>query len=202
MKLNTFIGAAIGALGEGRNSLSTKSSDEFTALRLQNSRYRQRSVSCSVVPSRKRSSSGVLEVDLRTLSKKLTSTPASSRRSLTESLIRLLTIFAQHLASFANQLALQSEQPEPEAVTRARSSIDQKYREVISIPGIARTRIEKARDLLNNLNLRISELERGRTCAPYWEPLLAFLRSPTHRPAFTGGAAWRRSRLVAYLRKM
>ncbi len=102
-----------------------------------------------------------------------------------ESLIRLLTIFAQHLASCANQLALQSEQPEPEAVSRARSYINQNYREVISLPEVARvvnmsanyfsekfkqvtrlnfveyvarTRIEKACNLLENPNLRISEL--------------------------------------------
>ncbi len=102
-----------------------------------------------------------------------------------ESLIRLLAIFAEHLASCANQLALQSQKAEPEAVSRARRHIDQKFREELSLPDVARvvnmsanyfsekfkeatglnfveyvarTRVEKARNLLLNPNMRVSEV--------------------------------------------
>lgn len=102
-----------------------------------------------------------------------------------ESLIRLLAIFAEHLASCANQLALQHRQTEPEAVSHARRHIAQKYREELLLPDVARvvnmsanyfsekfkeatglnfveyvarTRIEKARNLLQNPRLRISEV--------------------------------------------
>ncbi len=102
-----------------------------------------------------------------------------------ESLIRLLAIFAEHLASCANQLALRSRKTEPEPVSRARRHIDQKFREELSLPDVARvvnmsanyfsekfkqatglnfveyvarTRIEKARNLLENPNTRIGEV--------------------------------------------
>jgi len=102
-----------------------------------------------------------------------------------ESLIRLLAIFAEHLAACANQLALRRQKTEPEAVSRARGHIDQKFREELSLPDVARvvnmsanyfsekfkqatglnfveyvarTRIEKARNLLLNPNMRISEV--------------------------------------------
>jgi AraC-like DNA-binding protein len=102
-----------------------------------------------------------------------------------EALIQLLTIFAQHLALCADQLALQSGHAEPEAISRARDYVSQHYREKFSLPGVARvvnmsatyfsekfkqatglnfiefvarTRIEKARNLLQNPNLRISEI--------------------------------------------
>ena len=77
------------------------------------------------------------EVDLKTLEEAYFNTRILKPQQY-ESLIRLLTIFAQHLGSCASQLALQSEQPEPEAVTRARSYVDQNYREVISLPAVAR----------------------------------------------------------------
>jgi AraC-like DNA-binding protein/ligand-binding sensor protein len=124
------------------------------------------------------------DVDLKKLEEAYFNTRVLSPRQY-ESLIRLLTIFAEHLASCANQLALQSGQSEPEAVTRARGYICQKYREELSLPDVARavnmsanyfsakfkevtglnfvdfvtrTRIEKARNLLQNPNLRISEV--------------------------------------------
>jgi AraC-like DNA-binding protein len=102
-----------------------------------------------------------------------------------EALIQLLTIFAQHLALCADQLTLQSGHAEPEAIARARDYVSQHYREAFSLPGVARvvnmsanyfsekfkeatglnfiefvarTRIEKARNLLQNPNLRISEI--------------------------------------------
>ena len=102
-----------------------------------------------------------------------------------ESLIRLLTIFSEHLASCAEQLALKKNQTEPQQVTRARGYISQHFREELMLGDVAhavnmsanyfsekfkeatgfnftdyvaRTRIEKARNLLQNPNLRISEV--------------------------------------------
>jgi AraC-like DNA-binding protein len=124
------------------------------------------------------------EVDLKKLEEAYFNTRVLSL-SQYESLIRLLAIFAEHLASCANQLALRSRKTEPEAVSQARRHIDQKFREVISLPDVARvvnmsanyfsekfkdatglnfveyvsrTRIEKARNLLQNPKLRVSEI--------------------------------------------
>lgn len=124
------------------------------------------------------------EVDLKKLEEAYFNTRVLSL-SQYESLIRLLVIFAEHLASCANQLALRSRTSEPETVSRARHYIDQKFREELSLPDVAhvvnmsanyfsekfkqatglnfvdyvaRTRIEKARNLLLNPNLRVSEI--------------------------------------------
>lgn len=124
------------------------------------------------------------EVDLKKLEEAYFNTRILSPRQY-ESLIRLLTIFAQHLASCSNQLVLQSQQTEPKAVMRARGYIGQNYREDISLQKVAsivnmsatyfsekfkqatglnfvdyvaRTRVEKARNLLQNPNFRISEV--------------------------------------------
>jgi AraC-like DNA-binding protein len=124
------------------------------------------------------------EVDLKKLEEAYFNTRVLSLPQY-ESLIRLLAIFAEHLASCANQLAMQSRKTEPEPVSRARRHIDQKFREELSLPDVARvvnmsanyfsekfkeatglnfveyvarTRIEKARNLLLNPNQRISEV--------------------------------------------
>jgi AraC-like DNA-binding protein/ligand-binding sensor protein len=102
-----------------------------------------------------------------------------------ESLVRLLTIFAEHLASCANLLALESAAAEPTAITRARGYIRDHFGDELSLATVAkivnmsatyfsekfkeatglnfveyvsRTRIEKARNLLQHPNLRISEI--------------------------------------------
>jgi AraC-like DNA-binding protein/ligand-binding sensor protein len=124
------------------------------------------------------------DVDLKKIEEAYFNTRVLPRRQY-EALIQLLTIFAQHLALCADQLTLQSGHAEPEAVSRARDYVSQHYREAFSLPDVARvvnmsanyfsekfkettglnfiefvarTRIEKARNLLQNPNLRISEV--------------------------------------------
>jgi AraC-like DNA-binding protein/ligand-binding sensor protein len=102
-----------------------------------------------------------------------------------DGLIRLLAIFAKHLGECSEALARQSQPEEPPAITRARTIIaeraqddlslaavakavnmsasyfSEKFKEVTGInfvAYVARTRIEKARNLLQNPNLRISEI--------------------------------------------
>lgn len=101
-----------------------------------------------------------------------------------ESMIRLLAIFATHLAACGNQLALQRTAPDGGPVGRARHIIDEGFREELSlgkvahrvnvsaghfstsfkrvtglnfVEYVARLRVEKAKNLLQNPNLRISE---------------------------------------------
>ncbi len=100
-------------------------------------------------------------------------------------LVRLLEVFAQHLAGCGNELALQQQPSEPPAVRRAREIIDLRFQEEVSlgmIAGIvnvsasyfselfkkatglnfveyvARVRVEKAKNMLHNPNARISEV--------------------------------------------
>ena len=102
-----------------------------------------------------------------------------------EALIRLLDTFARHLASCSEMLMLHSQQSASPAIARARSFIEdhsdeelsltvvaqvvnmsatyfsEKFKEMAGInfvDYVARTRIEKARNLLQNPNLRISEI--------------------------------------------
>ena len=101
-----------------------------------------------------------------------------------ESMVRLLTIFAGHLATCGNQLALQRAAPDNGAVGRARQIIDEGFREELSLGEVARRvnvsagyfsmmfkratglnfvdyvsrlRVEKAKNLLQNPQFRISE---------------------------------------------
>jgi AraC-like DNA-binding protein len=101
-----------------------------------------------------------------------------------ESMVRLLTIFAGHLATCGNQLALQRAAPDDGAVGRARQIIDEGFRDELSLGGVARRvnvsagyfsmmfkratglnfvdyvsrlRVEKAKNLLQNPQFRISE---------------------------------------------
>jgi AraC-like DNA-binding protein/ligand-binding sensor protein len=124
------------------------------------------------------------DVDLKKIEEAYFNTRVLPRRQY-EALIQLLTIFAQHLALCADQLALQRGHAEPAAISRARDYVSQHYREQFSLPGVARvvnmsanyfserfkeatglnfiefvarTRVEKARNLLQNPNLRISEV--------------------------------------------
>jgi AraC-like DNA-binding protein len=102
-----------------------------------------------------------------------------------ESLIRLLTIFAEHLASCANVLALESGAKEPAAIARARGYIREHFGDELSLGTVAKvvnmsanyfsekfkqatgmrfveyvagSRVEKARNLLQNPKFRISEI--------------------------------------------
>lgn len=102
-----------------------------------------------------------------------------------ESVLRLLTIFAQHLALVSNQLLVQKANAEPPAIQRARQYITEHQAEEISLGDVAkavntstfyfckmfkkttglnftdylaRLRVEKAKNLLLNPNARISEI--------------------------------------------
>lgn len=100
-------------------------------------------------------------------------------------MIRLLEIFAQHLALVANQLMIRQQKAEPPAITRARQYIEAHYTEELPLGKVAqavnmssyyfckmfrratgvtftdylsRVRIEKAKSLLLNPNARVSEI--------------------------------------------
>ena len=101
------------------------------------------------------------------------------------SMVRLLAIFATHLAAAGNQLALQRASPDNSPVQHARRLIDEGFREELSLTGVARQinvsagyfsmlfkkatglnfveyvarlRVEKAKNLLQNPAFRISEV--------------------------------------------
>lgn len=102
-----------------------------------------------------------------------------------EAMVRLLTIFAKHLAMVANQIVVAEQNAEPPMITRAKEFIKANQGEDISLGDVAkavntstfyfckmfkkatglnftdylsRIRIEKAKNLLLNPNLRISEI--------------------------------------------
>jgi AraC-like DNA-binding protein len=102
-----------------------------------------------------------------------------------DSVVKLLTIFAQHLAMLSNQVFIQQENSEPPVITKARAYIHEhqteeiklgqvakavnmssyyfckSFKKVIGInftDYVARVRIEKSKNLLLNPNLRISEI--------------------------------------------
>lgn len=102
-----------------------------------------------------------------------------------ESIVKMLTIFAEHLSLVSNQLLVQHQNSEPPVITRAKAYIQQNHAEDLSLGQVAkavntsvfyfckmfkkatginftdylsRVRIEKAKNLLLNPNLRISEI--------------------------------------------
>ncbi len=102
-----------------------------------------------------------------------------------DAMIRLLTIFGQHLSAISNQLAVQQENAEPPVITRAKRYIEEHQTDELSLGEVAkavntssfyfcklfkkatginfteyvsRVRVEKARNLLLNPNLRVSEI--------------------------------------------
>ena len=102
-----------------------------------------------------------------------------------DSALKLLTIFAQHLAMVSNQVFIQRENAEPPAIAKARAFIQEHQTEELSLGQVAkavnmssyyfckmfkkvtginftdyvaRIRIEKSKNLLLNPNLRVSEI--------------------------------------------
>jgi AraC-like DNA-binding protein len=102
-----------------------------------------------------------------------------------ESIVKLLTIFAQHLAMISNQVFIQQENAESPVIKRAKDYICEHQAEKLSLSHVAkavnmsafyfckmfkrvtginftdylsRVRIEKAKNLLLNPNLRVSEI--------------------------------------------
>ncbi|MBK7997343.1 MAG: helix-turn-helix domain-containing protein [Verrucomicrobia bacterium] len=102
-----------------------------------------------------------------------------------ESMIKLLTIFAQHLSMISNQIVVQQQNAEPPVISKAKQFIQEHQTEDLSLGDVAkavntstfyfckmfkkytglnftnylsRLRIEKAKNLLLNPNLRVSEI--------------------------------------------
>ena len=102
-----------------------------------------------------------------------------------ESIVTLLNLFAQHLSLISNQILLHQKNSEPPLITRAKEFMQQHHAEDLSLGQVAkavntstfyfcklfkkhtgihftdylsRIRIEKAKNLLLNPNLRISEI--------------------------------------------
>ncbi|MEW6155871.1 MAG: helix-turn-helix domain-containing protein [Verrucomicrobiota bacterium] len=102
-----------------------------------------------------------------------------------DSVVKLLTIFAQHLSMVSNQIVVQQMNAEPPVITKAKAFIQEHQAEDLSLGQVAkavntstfyfckmfkkitglnftdylsRIRIEKAKNLLLNRNLRISEI--------------------------------------------
>jgi AraC-like DNA-binding protein len=111
-------------------------------------------------------------------------TPVASTKKL-DSVSHLLSIFADHLSMKSNQIVTQQTNAEPPVVTRAKQYIQEHQADELSLGQVAaavhtstfyfcklfkkatginftefvsRTRIEKARNLLLNPNLRVSEI--------------------------------------------
>lgn len=124
------------------------------------------------------------KVDLRRLEEAYFQTRVITPQQY-ESVLRLLTIFAQHLSLVSNQLMVARVNAEPPAITRAKQFIQEHQADELSLGDVAkavnastfyfcklfkkstglnfteylsRVRIEKARNLLLNPNLRISEV--------------------------------------------
>ncbi|HEU5071577.1 MAG TPA: helix-turn-helix domain-containing protein [Verrucomicrobiae bacterium] len=102
-----------------------------------------------------------------------------------ESVVKLLSIFAQHLSILSNQLVVQQENSEPPVIRRAKEFINEHQTEDLTLGQVAkavntstfyfckmfkkatginftdylsRVRIEKSKNLLLNPNLRVSEI--------------------------------------------
>ena len=124
-----------------------------------------------------------VEADLKTLEEAYYQTRVVTKKQY-ESILRLLTIFAQHLATLSNQITVQGDSAEPPAVTKARTYITDRHAEVLSLTAVAqsvnmsafyfcksfkkatgltftdylaRVRVEKVKSLLLNPNKRVSE---------------------------------------------
>jgi AraC-like DNA-binding protein/ligand-binding sensor protein len=125
-----------------------------------------------------------VEVDREVLRKAYYSTKVVTARQH-ESVVKLLAIFAQHLAMLGNQIFIQQKNAEPPIIKRAKEYIYEHHTEELSLARAAkavnmstfyfckmfkkvtdinftdylsRVRIEKAKNLLLNPNLRVSEI--------------------------------------------
>ena len=125
-----------------------------------------------------------VEVDREALRKAYYSTKVVTAKQH-ESIVKLLMIFAQHLAMLGNQIFIQQKNAEPPIIKRAKEYIYEHHTEELSLARAAkavnmstfyfckmfkkvtdinftdylsRVRIEKAKNLLLNPNLRVSEI--------------------------------------------
>jgi AraC-like DNA-binding protein len=125
-----------------------------------------------------------IETDRATLREAYFATPVISNAQH-DSVVKLLSIFAQHLSMLSNQVVVQQGNAEPPVITRAKEFINEHQTEELSLGQVAkavnmstfyfckifkkvtginftdylsRVRIEKAKNLLLNPNLRVSEI--------------------------------------------
>ncbi len=125
-----------------------------------------------------------LEVDPTALKDAYFKTPIISNRQQ-DAIVEMLSIFSQHLAMVSNQVVVRQTQPDPPMVERAKDYITQHQSENLTLSQVAqavntstfyfckvfkkatginftdyvsRIRIEKAKNLALNPNLRISEI--------------------------------------------
>jgi AraC-like DNA-binding protein len=123
------------------------------------------------------------QVDLKRLEEAYFQTRVVTRKQY-ESILRLLTIFAQHLSALSNQLMVEKATEELPAVTKARAFIANRHAEELSLSEVAsavnmsafyfcktfkkatgmtftdylaRVRVEKVKNLLLNPHKRVSE---------------------------------------------
>jgi AraC-like DNA-binding protein len=123
------------------------------------------------------------EVDLKKLEEAYYQSRVLNRRQY-ESILRLLSIFAQHLSSLSNDLAVRETHSEAPSIVRARAFISERYSEDLALDQVAkavnmsafyfckmfkkstgmtftdylaRVRVEKVKNLLLNPHKRISE---------------------------------------------
>jgi AraC-like DNA-binding protein/ligand-binding sensor protein len=123
------------------------------------------------------------EVDLKQLEEAYFQTRVITRKQY-ESILRLLTIFAQHLSALSNQLMVEKATEELPAVAKARAFIAERHAEELSLTKVAgavnmsafyfcktfkkatgmtftdylaRVRVEKVKNLLLNPHKRVSE---------------------------------------------
>ncbi len=125
-----------------------------------------------------------VQVDLKKLEESYFHTKMLSQKQYS-SMLRLLEIFAQHIGAIANQMLVQRENKEPPMIKRAREFIQERKSDDLSLGDVARAvnvstfyfckmfkkstglnftdylsrvRIEKAKNLLLNPNMRVSEI--------------------------------------------
>jgi AraC-like DNA-binding protein len=132
----------------------------------------------------KRASEWGVDVDHQTLQEAYFASRVVPTRQH-EAVVKLLTIFAQHLSMLSNQVVVQHENAEPPVITRAKDYIQEHQTENLRLGHVAkacntstfyfckmfkkvtginftdylsRVRIEKSKNLLLNPNLRVSEI--------------------------------------------
>ena len=125
-----------------------------------------------------------LKIDLRQLEEAYFHTRVLTPKQY-ESMVRLLTIFGQHLSLLSNELVVQQENAQSPLITRAKHFILEHQADKLSLGEVAkavntssfyfckmfkkatvlnfteyvgRVRVEKAKNLLLNPNLRVSEI--------------------------------------------
>ncbi len=159
-----------------------------------------------------------LEVDREAMRKAYFATPVVSPKQY-DSILRLVHIFAQHLSMVSNQVVVHHENAEPPVIIRAKDFIKEHQAEDLSLGQVAkavntstfyfcklfkrvtglnftdylaRVRIEKAKNLLLNPNLRISEIafEVGFQSLTHFNRVFKRIlgQSPTEYRSQLGGA--------------